>query len=69
MKIRTGAFAVLVAAIVPLLLAYLGVAAPASASTGSTAKTYVVVVKGTKRRASRPSSRRGAGPAERYRRA
>jgi lantibiotic leader peptide-processing serine protease len=46
MRIRTGAFAVLAAAILPLPLAYLGVAAPVGASTGSTAKTYVVVLKG-----------------------
>jgi hypothetical protein len=45
MRIRTGAFAVLVAAIVPLLLASVGEAAPAGASAGA-AKTYVVVLKG-----------------------
>jgi hypothetical protein len=49
MRITTGAFAVLVAAIVPLQLAYVGAAAPAGASTGSTAKTYVVVLKGNQK--------------------
>ena len=61
MKIRTGAFAVLVAAIVPLLLAYLGVAAPASASTGSTAKTYVVVLKGNQKASLAAIEQAGAG--------
>src|SRR5262249_57547780 len=49
MRIRTRAFAVAVAAIVPLLLADAGMAAMAGASTASTAKTYVVVLKGNQK--------------------
>ena len=48
MRIRTRAFAVSVAAIVPLLLADLAVAAPAGAATGPAA-TYVVVLKGNQK--------------------
>src|SRR5262249_23683929 len=46
MRLRKGAFAVISAAILPLLLTSVGVAASAGASTGSAAKTYVVVLKG-----------------------
>ncbi len=49
MRIRTRAFAVSVAAIVPLLLADLAVAAPAGAATGPAAATYVVVLKGNQK--------------------
>jgi len=49
MRIRTRAFAIPVAAIVPLLLADMGMAAMAGASTGSTAQTYVVVLKGNQK--------------------
>jgi hypothetical protein len=49
MRIRARALAVAVVAIVPLLLADVGVAAVAGASTASTAKTYVVVLKGNQK--------------------
>src|SRR5262245_26404931 len=46
MRIRARAFAIPVAAIALLLLADLGMAGTAGASAESTAKTYVVVLKG-----------------------
>jgi subtilisin family serine protease len=49
MRIRARALAVTVAAIVPLLLAGVGMTATAGASTASTAKTYVVVLKGNQK--------------------
>src|SRR4029077_10429731 len=49
MRIRARAVSVVVAAIVPRLLAGAGMAAVAGASTGSTAQTYVVVLKGNQK--------------------
>jgi hypothetical protein len=49
MRIRTRALVIPLAAIVPLLLASAGMAAMAGASTASTAKTYVVVLKGNQK--------------------
>src|SRR5215475_678715 len=49
MRIRICALVIPVAAIVPLLLANAGMAAMAGASTASTAKTYVVVLKGNQK--------------------